>query len=122
MPICRLLVGNFAQNLELLTFDDVAKTLKVEKLTDSASYARYTWLAPHPQLSHIVYGTRVGEGNGTLSLFQVKCDADGHVKVERKQNVTSGGVDPCHCGISPVGTEVAIANVRYLPCDRLRHS
>ena len=112
-----LLVGSFHNRAQLLHFDAQAPSLTLVTLPEPA-FQNYTWITRSPAHRSIFYAshTALGEDEGTVSVVRLLADPgvpEGY-RLEFLQHVSSGGIDPCHCTVSPSGHELAIANVSGL--------
>ena len=108
------LVGSFHDRAQLLHFEAVAQSLKLVTLPKPA-FKNYTWITRSPIHEGMFYAshTALGEDEGTVSVVRLRADPgvpEGY-SLEFLQHVSSGGIDPCHCTVSPSGHEIAIANV-----------
>lgn len=108
------LVGSFHDRAQLLHFDTQARSLTLVQLPEPA-FKNYTWVTRSPTYESIFYAshTALGEDEGTVSVVRLQADPGllERYRLEVLQHVSSGGVDPCHCTVSPSGHELAIANV-----------
>lgn len=114
-----ILVGAFHDRLQVLHFSPSSASLSCSSVSgESAPATEYNWLAAVPKQPARFYGAQAADerfkGNGSVSLLELK-KSSGEYSVEVLQVVHSGGQDPCHVGITPDGTELAIANVRDYP-------
>lgn len=112
-----ILVGSFSTFLQVLHFDAAAKTLALTTVPNPA-FDNYTWITRHPTLSYLFYATQspTQGGNGFVSLISVKGGDNqsgdpSQFKLQILQTISSGGIDPCHLGITADGSELAVANV-----------
>lgn len=115
--IMDILVGAFHDRLQVLRFEPSSSALSCSSVSGvSHPASEYNWLAAVPKHPGLFYGAQASDdrykGDGSVSLLRLsKSQSTPGYKVEVLQVVHSGGQDPCHVGVSPDGTEVAIANV-----------
>lgn len=111
-----ILVGAFHDRLQVLHFDPPSPSLTLSDVEGvSEPVSEYNWLTAAPKHSGLFYAAQASDkrynGNGSISLLELSKSSDGYI-VTVKQVVHSGGEDPCHVGLSPDGSKLAIANVR----------
>jgi hypothetical protein len=112
-----ILVGAFHDRLQVLHFDPSASSLSLSTVEGvSEPVTEYSWLTAVPNCSDRFYASQVQDSrfqkDGSISLLEISKSPAGY-SVAVKQVVHSGGEDPCHVGVSPDGSKLAIANVGY---------
>jgi hypothetical protein len=101
--------------LQLLELDAASSSLKLHTVS-TPDFATYTWIAASPQHPDIFYAAQAASDGteGRISVARVKNQQP--YELEILQNVPSGGVDPCHVGVSD--SQIAIANVCLCPAQQ----
>lgn len=114
-----IVVGSFHTHLQVLELDLASRSLRLSTLSDPA-FDNYTWLVKSTRHDGLIYAARApaDESEGELSVIRVIREDEGDAgssastyRLEILQTVPSGGVDPCHAGISEDGKLIALTNV-----------